>query len=200
MRQSKQTIPHFYLQTSANAEAMAARRKAQGDEPTVWDAFFVHAAGKALRRFQRLTFRFEDDRLVSQGVYAVGVAVDLRGDIFTIAIDHPADKSPEVISREIKEGLKRLHSGDPRARMAESVCMTVSNLGGAGIESFTAVINPPEAAILAVGKVMPVVTVTEGQIAVQQRANLTLSVDHRVVSGKYAAGFLAEIVRELENL
>ena len=56
MKQSKQTIPHFYLQTSAHAETMVARRQTQGDEPTVLDAFFVHAAGKALRRFERLTF------------------------------------------------------------------------------------------------------------------------------------------------
>ncbi len=200
MKQSKQTIPHFYLQTSAHAETMVARRNTQGDEPTVLDAFFVHAAGKALRRFERLTFRFEDDRLVSQGVDAVGVAVDLGGDLFTLAIENPADKSPEVISREIKEGVMRLLSGDPRARMARTACMTVSNLGGSGIESFAAVINPPESAILAVGRIIPTVTVTEGQIVVQQRVNLTLSVDHRVASGKYAAEFLKDVVRELECL
>ena len=93
MEQSKQTIPHFYLQTSANAEAMAARRKAGAGEPIAWDAFFVHAAGKALRRFERLTFRFAEDRLVSQEVDTVGLAVDLQGDLFTLAIDHPADKA-----------------------------------------------------------------------------------------------------------
>ena len=78
--------------------------------------------------------------------------------------------------------------------------MTVSNLGGSNVESFAAVINPPESAILAVGKIMPVVTVVDGQVAVQDRVNLTLSVDHRVASGKYAAGFLGAIVKELESL
>jgi pyruvate dehydrogenase E2 component (dihydrolipoyllysine-residue acetyltransferase) len=78
--------------------------------------------------------------------------------------------------------------------------LTVSNLGGSGIESFAAVINPPESAILAVGKVMPAVAVAEGQVVVQNRVNLTLSVDHRVASGKYAAEFLRAIVRELESL
>ena len=147
-----------------------------------------------------MTYRFEDDHLVPQGVDAVGLAVDLEGDLFTLAIEQPADKTLEEISREIAEGVARLRSGDPRARMARAAALTVSNLGGSGIESFAAVINPPESAILAVGKVMPVVTVVDGQIAVQNRVNLTLSVDHRVASGKYAAGFLAAIVRELERL
>jgi len=200
MEHSKQTIPHFYLQTSAHAEAMAARRKALAGGPIAWDAFFVHAAGKALRRFEWLTYRFEEDRLVSQGDDAVGLAVDLQGDLFTLAIERPADKGPEAISREIAEGVARLRSGDPRARMARPDSLTVSNLGGSGIESFAAVINPPESAILAVGKVMPAVTVVEGRVVVQNRVNLTLSVDHRVASGKYAAEFLGAIVRELECL
>ena len=200
MEQSKQTIPHFYLQTSASAEAMAARRKAIAGEPIAWDAFFVHAAGKALRRFERLTYRFEEDRLVSQGVDAVGLAVDLQGELFTLAIEQPADKEPEMISREISEGVERLRSGDPRARLGRTASLTVSNLGGSGIESFAAVINPPESAILAVGKVMPAVTVVDGQAVVQNRVNLTLSVDHRVACGKYAAEFLGAIVRELESI
>jgi pyruvate dehydrogenase E2 component (dihydrolipoamide acetyltransferase) len=200
IEQSKQSIPHFYLQTSADADAMVARRKAGAGAPISWDAFFVHAAGKALRKFERFTYHFEEDRLLSQGVDAVGLAVDLKGELFTLAIEHPADKEPEEISLEIAEGVARLRSGDPRARMAQKACLTVSNLGGSGIESFAAVINPPESAILAVGKVMPIVTVVEGQIAVQSRVNLTLSVDHRVASGKYAAEFLREIVRELEGL
>jgi len=200
MEQSKQTIPHFYLQTSANAEAMTARRKALAGGPIAWDAFFVHAAGKALRRFERLTYRFEEDRLISQGTDSVGLAVDLQGELFTLAIERPADKGPEEISRELAEGVARLRSGDPRARLARTAALTVSNLGGSGIESFAAVINPPESAILAVGKVLPVVTVVEGQVVVQNRVKLTLSVDHRVANGKYAAEFLGAIVQGLESL
>ncbi len=199
MEESKRTVPHFYLQTSANAQAMVARRQAVAGEPIAWDAFFVHAAGKALRQFERLACRFEDDRLVAQEGDAVGVAIDLQGDLFTLAIDRPAAKTVEQISREIAEGVQRLRSGDPHARMAHPAVFTVSNLGGSGIESFAAVINPPESAILAVGKVMPVVAAVQGMIAIQDRVNLTLSVDHRVASGKYAAEFLAAIARELES-
>jgi pyruvate dehydrogenase E2 component (dihydrolipoamide acetyltransferase) len=198
--QSKQTIPHFYLQTSASAEAIVGRRTSLSGEPIAWDAFFVLAVARALRRFERMTFRFEEDRLVSEGTVAVGLAVDLQGDLFTLVIEDAAIKLPQEISREIAEGVARLRSGDPQSRMAKTAALTVSNLGGSGIEAFAAVINPPESAILAVGKVMPVVTVVEGQIAVKNRVTLTLSVDHRVASGKYAAEFLGEIVRELESL
>jgi pyruvate dehydrogenase E2 component (dihydrolipoamide acetyltransferase) len=198
MQQSKQTIPHFYLQTSASAEGMSARRKAAG-QTLLWDAFFVRAAGDALKRFARFSYRFENDQLIPHGVDAVGLAVDLDGELFTLTLESPAAKSPERISSEIVEGVARLRSGDPRARMSRRANLTVSNLGGSGIESFAAVINPPEAAILAVGKVMPQVCLIDGQFAVQQRVSLTLSVDHRIASGKYAAEFLGAIVQELER-
>ena len=78
-----------------HAEPMVARGvEASGSAPIAWDAFFVHAAGKALRQFERLNYRFEDDRLIAQGPDAVGLAVDLQGDLFTLAIEHPAEKVP----------------------------------------------------------------------------------------------------------
>jgi len=200
MRESKQSIPHFYLQTSANAEPMTARReKAAGaGSKLVWDAFFVQAIAKALRRFDRMSYRFEDDRLVPQGVDAVGVAVDLDDELFTVVVEKPAEKPLEQVSAEIRAGVDRLRSGDPRARVSQRAVMTVSNLGAANVESFTAIINPPESAILAVGKIMPQVVALEGRVVVQARVNLTLSVDHRIVNGKYAAGFLGGIVEALE--
>jgi pyruvate dehydrogenase E2 component (dihydrolipoamide acetyltransferase) len=199
-RESKQTIPHFYLQTSACAERLAARRTAIAGQTLVWDAFFVHAVGKALLAFDRFCYRLENDRLVPQDVDAVGLAVDLDEDLFTLAVERPAAKTPEQISDEIVLGVARLRAGDPAARLAARANLTVTNLGGWGVESFAAVINPPESAILAVGKIMPVATAVDGQVAVRSRVNLTLSADHRIVSGKYAARFLAAIVQELESL
>jgi pyruvate dehydrogenase E2 component (dihydrolipoamide acetyltransferase) len=195
MAESKRTIPHFYLQTSADAGPMLARREASS---VVWDAFFVHAAGKALRAFERMACRFEDDRLIVSPCPAVGVAVDVGDELFTLAVEHPAEKTLEAVSAEIAAGVERLRGGDPQARIARPACLTVSNLGGSGIEAFAAVINPPESAILAVGRVMPTAVVVDGGVVVQHRVQLTLSVDHRVASGRYAAGFLNAIVRALE--
>jgi pyruvate/2-oxoglutarate dehydrogenase complex dihydrolipoamide acyltransferase (E2) component len=199
-QESKQTIPHFYLQTSACAERIAARRTAAAGKTLAWDAFFVHAAGKALRKFDRFCHRFETDRLLPQDIDAVGLAIDLDDELFTLAIERPAAKTPEQISAEIEHGVARLRAGDPAARLSARANLTVTNLGGWGVESFAAVINPPESAILAVGKIMPVATIVEGQVALRKRVNLTLSADHRVVSGKYAARFLGAIVQELESL
>jgi pyruvate dehydrogenase E2 component (dihydrolipoamide acetyltransferase) len=198
--QSKQTVPHYYLQTSACAERITAKRTVIAGKTLVWDAFFVHAAGKALLGFNRFCYRFENDRLVPQEVDAVGLAVDVDDELFTLAVERPAAKTPEQISDEIELGVARLRSGDPAVRLSSRANLTVTNLGGWGVESFAAVINPPESAILAVGKIMPVITIFDGQIAARRRVNLTLSADHRIVSGKYAARFLAAIVHELESV
>jgi pyruvate dehydrogenase E2 component (dihydrolipoamide acetyltransferase) len=200
MQESKQTIPHFYLQTSANAEAAARRREAAPGEKPAWDAFFVFALGKALMQYPRLSASYVDGELQPQNADAVGVAVDQGGDLFICPITHPAAKTPEQIGVELAEWLRHLQNGDPLARKIQPANLTVTNLGGTGVEAFAAVINPPEAAILAVGKVAPAAVVADGQVTVQRRVMLTLSVDHRVVNGRYAAEFLAEVVRQFESL
>ncbi len=199
MLESKQTIPHFYLQTSANAGPMAARRSASQSEKPAWDAFFACAAGKALKKYERIRATYQDGRLVPSASDAVGIAVDLDGDLFVAPISTPEGKTPEAVSVEIRQWVSRLQAGDPEARKIQAASFTISNLGAAGIESFTAIINQPQAAILAVGKIGPVVVAVDGQVIVQQRVNLTLSVDHRVVNGRYAADFLQCIVTELES-
>ena len=199
MRESKQSIPHFYLQTSVNAEPMIARRAAAASDKIAWDAFFVSAIGKTLKKFERMCFRFEGDHLAAGGTDAVGVAVDNEGELYVIAVTDPAVKTPERISGEIRSAVEQLRAGDQEVRKLRPANMTVTNLGAANVETFTAIINPPEAAILAVGKVSPRAVVENGEIVVQNRVSITLSVDHRVVNGKYAADFLGAIVRELES-
>jgi pyruvate dehydrogenase E2 component (dihydrolipoamide acetyltransferase) len=199
LQESKQTIPHFYLQASASAESLVARRDAVSPPKPAWDAFFVQAAGRALQRFDRMNFRFADDTLVPADTSSIGVAVDLEGDLFVVPVDAPTTKNVEQISREIRAGVELLRSGSPDARRIRPGVMTISNLGAAGVESFAAIINPPESAILAVGAIRPVVVPKGDTCAPEWRVSLTLSVDHRVVNGKYAADFLAAIVQEIET-
>ena len=198
MQASKQTIPHFYLQASANAERMILRRKAAAPKKLVWDAMFVCAVGNALKKFERICWRFEEDELVASETDAVGVAVDVQGDLYVVAIAAPRSKTAEQISDEIRAGVERLEAGDPEARAIRPANLTITNLGAANVESFAAIINPPETAILAIGKIAPAAVVQEGQVVIQNRVSLTLSVDHRIVNGKYAADFLSAIVREVE--
>jgi pyruvate dehydrogenase E2 component (dihydrolipoamide acetyltransferase) len=186
--------------TSANAEPMVACREAAGPEPPAWDAFLVYAAARALRRFPRMAARFENDRLVRPGTDAIGVAVDLEGDLFVVPVAGAAGKTPGDISREIRELVDRVRSGDGEARRLHPAVLTVTNLGAGNVESFVPIINPPEASVLAAGKVSPQVVAVDGRIAIQRRIGLTLAADHRVVNGKYAADFLGAIVGELEAL
>lgn len=201
MQKSKQTVPHFYLQTSINAEPMIAMRKVAKGGKIAWDAFFVYAIGKALLKFDRMGCRYENDQLIPQSANAVGVAVDIEGELYVVTVDDPAAKTPKQISDQLRLKVEQIHSGVPEAKRICPAKMTVTNLGMSNIESFTAIVNPPESAILAVGKVASVPVVTDGgELAAQNRVSITLSVDHRVVNGKYAADFLSEIVKQLEIL
>jgi pyruvate dehydrogenase E2 component (dihydrolipoamide acetyltransferase) len=197
--ESKQTIPHYYLQRSINAASMMARREASKEARLAWDAFFVQAVACATRRYDRFACRFEGDRLSRMKEMAVGVAIDHDGELYVIPVADPANKTVEAISGEIRRNVERLKSGDPDARMIRPAAMTVSNLGVCNVESFTPIINPPETAILGIGRTAPTLVAREdGSFAVEHRCTLTLSIDHRIASGRYAADFLNAIVEELE--
>ncbi|MDB6093080.1 MAG: pdhC 1 [Verrucomicrobia bacterium] len=200
LQESKQNAPHFYLQASANAEPMLRARTAAAPAKIAWDAFFAQAVGRALKKFNRMACRFEADHLVPATTADVGVAVDHEGELYVVALADPSAKSAAEISQELRGKVERLRAGDPEARKLRSAAMTVTNLGATRVEAFTAIISPPEAAILAIGRVAPTAIVEAGGIVAQNRVTLTLSADHRVVNGKYAADFLTEIIRELESL
>jgi pyruvate dehydrogenase E2 component (dihydrolipoamide acetyltransferase) len=174
LQSSKQTIPHFYLQASANAEPMIRRRNATSPK-----------------------------RLNAEGVSVspnsdIGVAVDVKGDLFVAAVSTNPASTVEQISDEIRARVREIQEGAGEARGIRPAAITVTNLGATQVESFAAIINPPEAAILAIGKIGPVPVVHEGRVAVQHRVALTLSADHRVINGKYAADFMGAIIREIE--
>jgi pyruvate dehydrogenase E2 component (dihydrolipoamide acetyltransferase) len=200
LQESKQTVPHFYLQTSANVSAIVAHRQAAESARPAWDAFFVLAVARAIGRFDRFRCRLDGERLAPAGCDAIGVAIDLEGELYVVPVASPAAKTVAEISAEIRRHADRLRSGDPEARRIRPALMTVTNLGVCNVESFIPIINPPEAAILGVGRTIPTpVARDNGQLAVEHRVQLTLSADHRIVSGKYAGNFLGEIVKELES-
>lgn len=204
LQESKQTIPHYYLTASANAERLIAARTAARDrvpaQKLVWDAFFVVAVARALQAFDRMRYRFEGDRLVRRATEAVGVAADIDDSLYVLPVDSPLMLSLEQISEQITSRVERIRQGDASAKKLAETWITITNLGSENIESFQAVINPPEAAILAIGKIAPTVQPQGNQIVIQQRVTLSLSVDHRIANGKYAAGFLSRIVKEIESL
>ncbi len=199
LTQSKQTIPHFYIQASVNADNLVAKRKA-ASKKIAWDAFFVHAIGKALTKFDHMCYRFEEDKIVRQSSDAVGVAIDIENNLYVIPITDSESKNPEQISDEIYAAVEQLKNGDPKAASVRPGAITLTNLGISGVDAFLPIISPPEASILGIGKIAPKPVAVEGQVAIQNSVSLTLSVDHRVVSGRYAADFLKEIIQNLESL
>jgi pyruvate dehydrogenase E2 component (dihydrolipoamide acetyltransferase) len=200
MLQSKQTIPHFYLTRQVNAGSVISCREGHKPEKIVWDAFFVKAIAESLKKFERLTYSFVNNALVKKDTASIGIAVDIEDDLYVIAVREPLAKSISVISKEILEKVEAIRKGDPSAKKMEACLMTVTNLGSADVSSFTAIVNPPEAAILAVGKISPMPIVENGQVVVGNCVNLTLSVDHRIANGKYAANFLGAVVERLESI
>ena len=180
---------------------MMARRKASEPAKLAWDAFFVLAASRAIAKFERFRCRLDGERLVPLETDAIGVAVDHENELYVIPVASPSAKTAERISEEIRQGAERLRRGDPEARRIHPALLTVTNLGACQVESFIPIINPPEAAVLGVGKVMAApVARDDGRIGVEPRCTLTLSVDHRIASGKYAGDFLGAIVKELESM
>jgi pyruvate dehydrogenase E2 component (dihydrolipoamide acetyltransferase) len=198
LQESKQTAPHFYLQASVNAEPMIRQRAATSSTKLAWDAFFAQAVARALKKFGRMAARFETDRLRPAETADIGIAVDHGGELYVLTVTNPADKSVREISDELRGKVDKLRAGDQETRKLRPAAMTITNLGSTRVEAFTAIVSPPEAAILAIGRVMPLAVVEEGVVVVRNRVTVTLSADHRVVNGKYAADFLTEIVRELE--
>jgi len=182
---------------------VAARRKrkeANPEEKVVWDAFFVQAAAKALEKFERMKCRLENNKIILSANNAIGVAVDIDDNLYVIPVRNPLSKDVFAISHEILSRMEKIQDGDPEAKKLEPANITISNLGGSHIESFFAIVNPPEAAILAIGKIAPVPCVVDNELAIRNQVKLSLSIDHRVVSGKYAANFLRALVKEIETI
>ncbi len=204
MTASKQQVPHFYVASEIDmAEALALRAKlnALTDEAgkiSVND-MVVKAAALALTHFPNLNASFADSVIQRHGEVHLGIAVALDEGLITVVV-RDADRKPLAhIARESKDIIARARSGRARADELQGSTFTVSNLGMFDVESFVAIINPPEAAILAVGSVMDVPVVKDGQIVPGQRMQATISADHRVTDGAEAARFLQAVKQYLEE-
>ncbi len=204
MTASKQTAPHFYVTVEVDMdEAMAWRARineALGERGKISvNDLVVRAAALALREFPALRSSYQEGGIVRHEAIHIGIAVALEEGLITVVL-RDADKKPLAqIARESKELVERARSGKVRPEDIEGSVFTVSNLGMYEVEHFIAIINPPEAAIMAVGSVREVPVVKNGQLTVGQRMKVTVSADHRVTDGAEVARFLQAFRRYLEN-
>lgn len=205
MAASKQQVPHFYVTVEIDmAEAMTLRAKLNAlvDEAgkiSVND-MIVKAAALALTHFPNLNASFTDMAIQRHGEVNIGNAVALDEGLITVVV-HDADRKPLAhIARETKDIVARAKNGRARPEELQGSTFTISNLGMFGeVEDFIAIINPPEAAILAVSSVRDVPVVKDAQIVPGRRMKATISADHRVTDGAEAAKFMQMVKQCLEE-
>ncbi len=204
---SKTTLPHFYLNIEVDTEPLvrlraeinAAAEAAGGGKVTIND-FVLKASVAALVKVPKVNAAFAGDAIIEYGMVNLAVAVAIDDGLVTPVIRDAGGKSLRQISEAVKDLATRARAKKLKPEEYQNGTFTVSNLGSYGIESFSAIINPPQAAILAVGSIVkrPVVNAA-GEIAPGQRMALGLSCDHRVVDGAIGAEYLRELRRLLEN-
>ena len=204
MTAAKQQLPHFYVTSDLDAAPMMdLRRQLNSRMPddgkfSVND-FLVKAAAMALREFPNLNASLDGDEIVRHGHINVGVAVALEGGLMTVVAKDVDRKPIRQLSSELRDLAVRARSGKVRPGDIEGSTFTVSNLGMFQVDHFIAIINPPEAAILAVGSVREEAVVVNGQVVPGTRLQVTLSADHRVTDGAEAARWLQVFRQYVEN-
>ena len=203
LAESMFTAPHFYVTVDVDMDAAVALREQlqRGEDVKVtYNDLVVKACAKALTRFAMVNASWMGDKIVTHAEVHVGVAVTIPDGLITPVVRNADRKSVLEISREVKDLAARARERKLRPEEFTGSTFTISNLGMFGVTEFTAIINPPESAILAVGSVQkaPVVGADDA-VRAGHRMKVTLSSDHRVVDGAMAAQFLAEVRRLLEN-
>jgi pyruvate dehydrogenase E2 component (dihydrolipoamide acetyltransferase) len=203
---SKQTIPHFYLHIEADAGQLMGLRKqindqaagTTGNKYSVND-FIMKALINATQAAPAINSSYAGDHIVRFGSVGLSVAIAIEDGLVTPVVKNAETKSLLQISREVKDFAVRAKDRKLRPDEFDGGTITISNLGAWGIESFDAIVNPPQAAILSVGAVIDKPIVKNGQIVIGQMINLGLSCDHRVVDGAIAAAFLNEVKKLIES-
>lgn len=202
LAESKFTNPHFYETIDIDMEnAIEARNRLNeiSEVKISFNDIVVKACAVALRKHPYVNSSWMDDVIRQHGDVNVAVAVAIEEGLMTPVIKHADKKNLRQISTETRElaGLARDRKLQPE--QMEGSTFTVSNLGMFGIEEFTAIINPPNVCILAVGTIRDVPVVKDGEVVPGKRMKVTLSSDHRVVDGAKAADFLSTLRELLEN-
>jgi pyruvate dehydrogenase E2 component (dihydrolipoamide acetyltransferase) len=178
---------------------LRASLNSSGDVKVSFNDIIVRACAFALRNHPKVNSSFAGDKIIQHGAINVGVAVAIDDGLITPVIRNTDMKSLFEIASESKELAAKARDKKLKPDEFSGGTFTVSNLGMLGVEEFAAIINPPEAAILAVGAITEKPVVENGQIVAGHRLKLTLSCDHRVVDGAVGAEFMQEVKLILEN-
>ncbi len=208
LTEAKSSIPHFYVSMDIEIDAMLGlltqlNAKSAKDGPGAYklsvNDFVIKAAALTLRRVPKVNAAWTDEAMAFFDDVDISVAVSIPDGLITPIIRHADLKGLATISNQMKELAGRAKAGKLKPEEFQGGGFSISNMGMFGVSAFSAIINPPQAAILAVaaGQQRPVVK--DGQLAVATVMTCTLSVDHRVVDGALAAAWIAEFKRVVED-
>jgi len=202
LSESKFTAPHYYVTIEVDMgpamEARAVILEQDGVKISPND-FIVKACARALIEHPQVNAGLEGDEIVYHESADIGVAVALEEGLITPVVRDCQNKTLSQISAEIRELAERARARKLLPEEYSGNSFSISNLGMFGVDAFTAIINPPASAILAVGRVTEVPVAVDGRVTVGKRMKMTLSSDHRIVDGAVAAQFLATVKSILEN-
>ena len=204
MVESTTSVPHFFVTHEYKMDALMAMRKQANaflpdDEKLSVNDFIIKAVALTLREFPNLNSSYAGDKAIRHGSINIGIAVAVEGGLLTV-VNRNTDQQPlRAISTDVKRKAAGAREGKVRPDDIEGSTFSISNLGMFDVENFSAIINPPEAGILAIGSAREVPVVENGQIKPGWRMKATLSVDHRVSDGAEAAQFMQKLAEFLEN-
>jgi pyruvate dehydrogenase E2 component (dihydrolipoamide acetyltransferase) len=204
MTEAKQQIPHFYVTHDYDVAEMMRLRNAINqlmpeDQKISINDFILKAVALCLCQFPNLNTSLAGKNIIRHGHVNVGVAVSVEGGLLTMVCKDADTKPLRLISNEMRAMIGRARQAKVHTEDIEGSTFSISNMGMYNVENFTAIINPPEVAILAVGAVRQTPVIVNGEIQVGTRMKATISADHRATDGAEAAQFMQLLSTYLEE-
>jgi pyruvate dehydrogenase E2 component (dihydrolipoamide acetyltransferase) len=205
MAESKQVIPHFYVTSEVDMSAAIAFREQVNGQLTddamkvSYNDLIIKAVALGLREYPNLNATLEGDTLYDHANIDINIAVAIEGGLIAPFIADADQKGLGTIARTAKDLIKRAREGGLQPAEFQGGTFTISNLGMYDVEEFVAIINPPQAAILAIGSITETPVVKDSAIEVGHRMKIALSCDHRITDGAEAAKFLISVKKYLQN-
>ncbi|MFB6368239.1 MAG: dihydrolipoamide acetyltransferase family protein [Gemmatimonadota bacterium] len=203
LSQSIGPVPHYYLTREVDMERALELRadlnERRGEKAFGVNDLLLKAAAEALVRHPEINASWDGDAIVRHGSVDLGIAVAVEEGLITPVLRDAETKGLAQIAEESSSLIQRARERDLQPEEYQGATFSISNLGMMGIDEFTAVINPPEAAILAVGATQEKPVAVDGEVQVRKRMRVTMSCDHRVIDGAMGARFLDTFTAMLEN-
>ena len=202
LTESKQTIPHFYVTVSIDMTDLMLKRKQLKDDDINLsvNVFIVKAAAMTLKEFPYVNAAVQSNSIIRKSKVNVGVAVSVDNGLVVPVVNNTDRKALDEIQAEIAELAEKARTNKLSPDEMKGGTFTISNMGMLNVESFGAIINPGEAAILAVSSCIPKAVVINGEIVIRNMMKVTLSADHRVVDGAMGAEFINAFKNKLEDI